>query len=308
MFQGLATVTNANLVDPWGVSFTATSPFWISDNVTNMATVTTGVPVVSATTAPMVPGGPTGQVANGTARGVLVAPQPTRLPPISSSTRRPGTILAWNGGVGGTGTAVQEYSNPSASYTGLALATSGTNTYLYAANGNGSGSIDVFNSSWAPTTLTGNFKDPNLPAGYVPYNIQLIGGQLYVTYVEYNSSGDEIPSGVVDIYNTNGTFVSRFSTSPVLDAPWGITEAPSTFGSFGGDILIGNFLNGEINAFDPVKSVPSSAPSTATACPLRTRASGHSNSAPDAPVTAPMPSKSPPASTTKPMASTEKSR
>jgi uncharacterized protein (TIGR03118 family) len=248
---GLATVTNANLVDPWGVSFTATSPFWISDNVTNMATVTTGVPVVSATTAPMVPGGPTGQVANGTAGAFVVSATNTTAASFIFDTQA-GTILAWNGGVGGTGTAVQEYSNPSASYTGLALATSGTNTYLYAANGNGSGSIDVFNSSWAPTTLTGNFKDPNLPAGYVPYNIQLIGGQLYVTYVEYNSSGDEIPSGVVDIYNTDGTFVSRFSTSPVLDAPWGITEAPSTFGSFGGDILIGNFLNGEINAFDPV--------------------------------------------------------
>jgi uncharacterized protein (TIGR03118 family) len=144
------------------------------------------------------------------------------------------------------------YSNPDpkASYTGLAVGTSGGSTFLYAANA--AGSIDIFDSTFARTNLTGNFTDPTLPAGYVPYNIQAIGTQLYVTYVRYDVNGDELPSGIVDIFNTDGTFARRFSSSSQLDAPWGITQAPLTFGSFGGDILIGNFLNGEINVFDPL--------------------------------------------------------
>jgi uncharacterized protein (TIGR03118 family) len=245
---GLAAVTDPSLVDPWGVAFSATSPFWISDNVTNLATVTSGAPAVSSTTQPSVPGGPTGQVNNGTAGVFLVSPGGTASSFIFDT--QAGTILAWNGAVGGTGTAVQEYGNSNASYSGLAIATSGGNSYLYAANS--AGTIDVFNSSWALTSLAGNFTDPNLPAGYVPYNIQAIGTQLYVTYVIYDSMGNETPSGIVDIYNTDGTFVSRFSSSANLDAPWGITLAPAGFGAFGGDILIGNFLNGEINAFDPI--------------------------------------------------------
>ena len=79
----------------------------------------------------------------------------------------------------------------------------------------------------------------------------MIDGELYVTYVIYDSQGDETPSGIVDIFDTSGNYISRFSSSAALDAPWGITLAPAAFGGFGGDILVGNFLNGEINAFDP---------------------------------------------------------
>jgi uncharacterized protein (TIGR03118 family) len=240
---GLAALTDSNLVDPWGVSFNATSPFWVSDNVTGVSTLYTGTPSITSLVV-SVPGGPTGQVNNsnssafklsdGTAANFIFDTQA-------------GAILAWNSGVGTT--AATEYSNSAASYTGLAIGTSGGNSYLYAANQ--AGTIDVFNSSFQLTSLTGSFTDPNLPAGYVPYNVQLIGNQLYVTFVVYDSSGNETPSGIVDIFNTDGTFVSRFSSSSQLDAPWGITLAPSGFGIFGGDILVGNFLNGEINAFDP---------------------------------------------------------
>jgi uncharacterized protein (TIGR03118 family) len=241
---GLATVTDPNLIDPWGVSFSATSPFWISDNVTNLATLYTGTPTINSTVV-SVPGGPTGQVNNGNTAAFVLSDSKSANFIFDTQA---GTISAWNSGIGTT--AVTEYSNSSASYTGLAIGTSGANTYLYAANA--AGSINVFNSSFTPVTLAGNFTDPNLPAGYVPYNIQLIGTQLYVTYVIYDSMGNETPSGIVDVFNTDGTFVSRFSSSSLLDAPWGITLAPSTFGIFGGDILIGNFLNGEIDAFDPI--------------------------------------------------------
>jgi uncharacterized protein (TIGR03118 family) len=242
--SGLATLTDPNLVDPWGVSFTATSPFWVSDNHTNLATLYAGTPSITSLVV-SVPGGPTGQVSNPNSSAFLLSNSKSASFIFDTQA---GTISAWNSGAGTT--AVTEYSNSSASYTGLALGTSGGNTYIYAANM--AGTVDVFNSAFAPTTLTGNFTDPGLPAGYVPYNIQLIGSQLYVSYVKYNSSGNEIPSGIVDVFNTNGTFASRFSSNSALDAPWGITLAPPSFGVFGGDLLIGNFLNGEINAFDPV--------------------------------------------------------
>jgi len=239
---GLAQLTDPNLVDPWGVSFSATSPFWISDNVTGLATLYTGTPTINATVVD-VPGGPTGQVNNGNTSAFILSNSKSASFIFDTQA---GTILAWNSTIGST--AATEYSNPNASYTGLASGTSGGNTYLYAANGNGAGSIDVFNSSFALVSLAGSFTDPSLPAGYVPYNVQLIGTQLYVTYVVYDSMGNETPSGIIDIFNTDGTFSSRFSSSAQLDAPWGITLAPS---AFGGDILVGNFLNGEINAFNP---------------------------------------------------------
>ena len=241
---GLAIDTDPNLIDPWGVSFSATSPFWVSDNVTGLATLYTGAPAINSTVV-SVPGGPTGQVNNGNTAAFILSDSKSANFIFATQA---GTVLAWNSGIGTTAATV--YSNGTASYTGLAIGTSAGNTYLYAANA--AGSITVLNSSFAPVTLTGNFTDPSLPAGYVPYNIQLIGTQLYVTYVQYDSMGNEIPSGIVDVYNTNGTFASRFTSSALLDAPWGITLAPTSFGSFGGDILIGNFLNGEINAFDAV--------------------------------------------------------
>jgi uncharacterized protein (TIGR03118 family) len=244
---GNAALTDPNLVDPWGVSFSGTSPFWISDNVTNLATLYTGTPTINSTVV-SVAGGPTGQVNNGNTSAFVLSDGKSANFIFDTQA---GTIVGWNGSL--VGAPAPEYSNSAASYTGLAIDTSGTNTYLYAANQ--AGSIDVFNSSFSNvngTTFAGKFVDPNLPAGYVPYNIQAIGSDLYVTYVVYDSGGNETDSGVVDIYDTSGNFISRFSTGGPLDAPWGITLAPTTFGAFGGDILIGNFLNGEINAFDPV--------------------------------------------------------
>lgn len=244
---GNAALTDPNLVDPWGVSFSGTSPFWISDNVTNLATLYTGTPTINSTVV-SVAGGPTGQVNNGNSSNFVLSDGKSANFIFATQA---GTIVGWNSSL--VGPPAPEYSNSAASYTGLAIGTSGTNTYLYAANQ--AGSIDVFNSSFTNvngTTFAGKFVDPNLPAGYVPYNIQAIGSDLYVTYVVYDSGGNETDSGIVDIYDTSGNFISRFSTGGPLDAPWGITLAPSTFGAFGGDILIGNFLNGEINAFDPV--------------------------------------------------------
>lgn len=240
---GLAAQTDTNLINPWGVAFSPTGPFWVSDQGSSLSTLYDGagnrIPLVVT-----VPGGPTGQVFNTTTGFVL--PNGSKASFLFDTLG--GNIVGWNGAA--KTTAVTVATTPGATYTGLALASTGGNNYLYAANA--AGTIDVFNSSFARTTLTGNFTDPQLPGGYVPYNVQNIGGQLYVTYVKYDAMGNELPSGIVDVFNANGTFASRLSSSTALDAPWGLALAPSTFGSYGGDLLIGNFLNGEINAFDPI--------------------------------------------------------
>jgi uncharacterized protein (TIGR03118 family) len=243
---GLANTTDPNLVNPWGISFTATSPFWVADQGSGVSTLYDGagninslVVAIPGGTTP--PSGPTGTVSNSTT-GFLVGGTPAHF--IFDTLN--GTIAAWASGT----TAVTEATTPGAIYTGLALATSGANSYLYAAN-SAAGTINVFNSSFAPVTLTGNFTDPSAIPGYVPFNIQLIGSQLYVTYADLGPGGNPIPgsTGYVDVFSTNGTFVQRLATGGGLDAPWGITLAPAGFGEFSNDLLVGNFGNGEIDAY-----------------------------------------------------------
>jgi uncharacterized protein (TIGR03118 family) len=249
---GLANNTDPNLVNPWGVSFSATSPFWVSNQGTGTTTLYDGAGnliEVGGNPSITIPGGtsgtagPTGQVNNGTT-GFLVNGSAAHF--IFANLN--GTISAWNSGA----SAVTMATTAGATYTGLALASSGGNNYLYAANSTYlTGTIQVFNSSFQPVTLTGNFTDPNGLAGYVPFNIQLIGGELYVAYALLNADGSSQPGGYVDIFNTDGTFKSRFATGGVLNAPWGFAVAPAGFGDLGGDLLIANNGDGTINAFTP---------------------------------------------------------
>jgi len=238
---GLAATTDPNLLDPWGLAFSATSPFWVSDQASGSATLYDGAGNITALVVTVPGGNPTGQVFNSTTSFALPSGGATNF--IFDTLN--GTIAARSTG----NTAVTVVNTPGAVYTGLALASSGGANYLYAADD--TGQIHVFNSSYAPVALAGNFTDPNLPAGFVPYNIQLIGSILYVTYAQLGAHGAALPGGFVDEYNTDGTFVERLTSSSQLDAPWGITLAPAGFGSFGGDLLVGNFGNGEINAFNP---------------------------------------------------------
>ncbi len=243
---GMAANTDPNLINPWGVAFSATSPFWVSNQGTGTATLSDG----AGTTIPLVvtvpggatpPSGPTGQVFNGGTGFDL----PNNSPAHFIFDTLNGTIAGWNGGT----TAVTMSTIKGAVYTGLALASSGGNSYLYAADS--TGTVRVFNSSYQQVNLAGNFTDPNALPGYVPFNVQTVGSSLYVTYAKLTPMGTPLPGGFVDIFNTDGTFVKRFATGGALEAPWGITLAPSNFGQFGNDLLIGNFGNGEINAYDP---------------------------------------------------------
>ncbi len=247
----LANNTDPNLVNPWGVSFSATSPFWVSDQGTGVTTLygATGSPVSLVVTIPgpsTPPTGPTGTVFN-SSTGFLL-PKGNAASFIFDTLN--GTIAAWNGGQGTT--AVTMATTPGAVYTGLAQDSTSGSTYIYAANS--TGNIHVFNALWSDVTSTmfaGKFVDPNLPPGFVPFNIQNIGGNLYVTYAQLTPMGTPLPGGFVDEYDANGNLIARIATGGPLSAPWGITLAPSSFGPFSNDLLIGNFGNGEILAYDP---------------------------------------------------------
>jgi uncharacterized protein (TIGR03118 family) len=243
---GMAATTDPNLKDPWGVSFSPTSPIWVSDRGTGVSTLYNGIGTPSQLVVTVPPGtpatGPTGQVfAGGTNFRLNGNPVNFIFDTLG------GTIDAWNGGTTATITAT----TPGANFTGLALA----NNTLYAANFKAGGGINVFDSSFAPTTLAGNFTDPNLPSGYAPFNIQNVNGKLYV---EYGKLTPGVPvalpggGGYVDEFDTNGNLIRRLASNGPLNSPWGVTAVPGTgFNGFAaGDLLIGNFGNGQINAFD----------------------------------------------------------
>jgi uncharacterized protein (TIGR03118 family) len=257
--QGLGQITDPNLVNPWGVSFSATSPFWVSNQGTGTSTlytvtaggvVTQNGLIVTIPQAATPPRGPTGQVSNSTT-GFLVGTTPASF----IFANLDGSISAWNGSAG---TTAQLKVNPAAGsvYTGLAIANPASGPLLYAAN-SGQGRIDVYNGSFVLQNLGANaFRNPQLPAGLVPFNVQNIGGQIYVTYAIPGQAARTVDegSGAVAIFDLNGNFIRQVTAGGKLASPWGITLAPTSFGEFGGDLLIGNFndAHGEINAFDPV--------------------------------------------------------
>jgi uncharacterized protein (TIGR03118 family) len=243
---GMAKTTDPNLANPWGVSFSSGSPFWVSDNKTGLATLYDGagdiVPLV-VTVPP--PGGaaPTGQVFNGNSAN------------FSGShfifATEGGTIASWTGGT----SAALSYTSPVGGvYKGLAMASSSQGTFLYATDFH-NGAIDVLDSNFAKVTLSGSFTDPSLPAGYAPFNIETIGGKLYVTYaVQDAAKHDDVAGsghGIVDVFDLQGNFLQRLISNGPLNSPWGMAIAPTGFGNFGNDLLVGNFGNGIINAFDP---------------------------------------------------------
>jgi uncharacterized protein (TIGR03118 family) len=264
--QGSAEEFDPNLKDPWGLSFSTKSPFWISDQASdvNGSSVTTlynvdgisgAVSVLGAFgilnqggATPSATNGPTGQV-NTSAPGITTSSTDFPLNGQKAAfifANMDGSISAWNGGPHATIKA----SVAGASFTGLAIANDKTGAvFLYAADQN-SQNIDVFNSQW---TMTAQLTDPNgLPTGFNSFNVQNLNGLLYVTY-----TNQSIPSGgIVDEFKPDGRFVKRLIDDPAglwLDNPWGLAIAPSTFGKFGGDLLVGNNGgNNWINAFDPV--------------------------------------------------------
>lgn len=253
---GVARITDPNLVNPWGQAATATSPLWVADNTSNVSTVYTGVdgsiPVVSSLVVSIPAGNPSGIVANQTA-GFVVTTKLGSAPANFIFDSESGVLSAWSGKVSGTSAGV-EHTSRQAVYKGLALASVGATPYLYATNFRRA-RIDVFNDQFQRVRWHGAFRDPQIPAGYAPFNVQLLNGDLYVTYAKQDrAKHDDVAgpgNGYVDIYSTSGVLMDHLIAGGDLNSPWGLVIAPSTFGTFAGDLLVGNFGDGAIHAYDP---------------------------------------------------------
>ena len=309
---GVAAVQDPNLVNPWGIAESSSSPFWISDNGTGVSTLY-NVPGASNTPVSINPlvvsiptppdplgasGAPTGTVFNidgGMNGGFVVSGFGKNGAAASASAiflfaTEDGTIVGWNPGVNPKGfdpTKAGTYgiiavdnsgnnftqSNPAlqtgAVYKGLTIAGNSTpifasdpasTTVLYTTNFR-AGQVEAYDPNFKAINLpAGAFSDPNLPKGYAPFNVQLLGGKIYVTYAKQNATRhDDVAGrghGFIDVYNLDGTpglagGNQRLASRGALDSPWGLAIAPASFGSLAGDLLVGNFGNGFINVFNP---------------------------------------------------------
>ena len=245
--------TDADLVNPWGISYPPTGPFWVSDNGTGKSTLYSVDPATNATTknglVVAIPGvgNVTGQAFNPTAG----SGQFNRDNFLFVS--EDGTISGWRGALGTTAEVLQLASSDNV-YKGSALATISGNSYLYSANFR-AGTIDILKGDAGAPNLSGSFLDPNLPSGYAPFNVANLGGVLYVSYavkdpLNPNDEASALGNGIVDRYDLQGNLLKRVATGGSLDSPWGLAIAPASFGTFAGDLLVGNFGDGKINAFD----------------------------------------------------------
>jgi uncharacterized protein (TIGR03118 family) len=234
---------DVNLVNPWGLVSSPTSPWWPANNGSNTLTIVPATGAVNSTVV-QAAGGPTGIVWNGTSTAFPITGGAASF----IADTEDGHVLGWRSGTAALTTPAV---HAGAVYKGLALAQTANGPQLYATDFH-NGKVDVYNSQWVLQTAP-SFNDPNLPAGYAPYGIQTVGSRIFVTYAKQDAAAhDELAGagiGAVDVFDTAGTLIGRVATGGTLNAPWGIALAPTNFGSFAGDVLIGNFGDGRINAF-----------------------------------------------------------
>jgi len=248
-----------NLVNAWGIAFNPTGVVWVANNGTGTSTLYNGlgVPQALVVTIPAAPGAqgpgsPTGTVFSGS-NDFAVTNGTTSAPSRFLFVSEDGVISGWAPTVDATH-AVQAVFNQNAIYKGVAITGNGTGNFLYATDFFGA-KIDVFDATFAPVTTPGGFTDPNLPAGYAPFNIQNIGGDLYVTYAKQDPTKTTDVHGpglgIVNVFDANGNLIRRVATGGTLNAPWGVALAPASFGRFANRLLVGNFGDGTISAFNP---------------------------------------------------------
>ncbi len=255
---GLAALTDPNLVNSWGLAAGPTTPLWSNDNGTDVATVYSGgvngsapaiVPLVVR-----IPGGAgTGVVFNDQSAFTVSAggvTAPARFIFVTEA----GTLSGWAPNVPLNGEAQLKATVPGAVYKGLATLTNNQGSFLYAANFS-AGRIDVFDSNWSNVQLSGDFSDSQIPSGFAPFNVQALGGKLYVAYAKQDPERtDEVAGpglGFVDVFDSTGHLLRRLIRRGHLNAPWGLVIAPAGFGQFSGDLVVGNFGDGHIHAYDP---------------------------------------------------------
>ena len=248
---------DANLVNGWGITAGPTTPWWVANNETDTSTLYRGdgtiVPLVVS-----VPGGPTGTVFNGDANSFIVTSGAATGAARFLFANEAGEIRGWSPGVPATGststvTEVGAAAVDGADYKGLAIGSSGGNAYLYAADFHNA-KIDVYNASFVPQSWAGAFVDPGIPDGFAPFGIQNLNGMIFVTYAKQDDEAeDEVAGaglGYVSAFGTDGSFLGRVASRGALNAPWGLAWAPTSgFGKFNGELLVGNFGDGRINAY-----------------------------------------------------------
>jgi len=242
---GVAANQDPKLINPWGIASNPTGPFWVSDNgsgystLYNTAGVTQGLVVTIPAAGGKMNGPVSGQVYNATSDFSAAA---------FIFDSEDGLITAWTGGASAT-TEVDE-SASGAVFKGLAMGVSGGANFLYATNFN-AGQVEVFDKNF---TKTNSFTDASVPSGFAPFGIANIGGLLYVTFAKQDSAKhDDVPgqgNGYVDVFNPDGTLNKRLISQGALNSPWAVVQAPNGFGKVGGALLVGNFGNGWINAYN----------------------------------------------------------
>jgi uncharacterized protein (TIGR03118 family) len=256
---GLAAFTDPQLLNPWGLTASAQGPFWVADNQTGFSTLYDGagnknglvVNIPSAPGNPFTHPTPTGTVFNTDPNpadfNVTAMGQP--MASVFLFATLDGTVSGWNG----LGTdAVLAVQSPGSIFTGLAIDTSQVagNTLLYAADW-GKGTIDVFKGNFQQIDR-GAFQDPAIPSGFRPFNVQDINGTIFVTYAQFApaTGADTGTGGFVAEFTRDGVLKATLNGNGPFNSPWGVAQAPAGFGNLGGDLLVGNFGDGHINAFD----------------------------------------------------------
>ena len=271
--HGKANLTDHDLVNAWGLAASPGTnakpgtPLWVADNGSDKATLYQGKSATAVSKVGLVVhvtgAAPTGQVFNADQSAFMVKDKMGHSgSAVFLFDTENGTIDGWSPGVNPSGpspsvvTEVARNNGANAVYKGLAIATSGGKPFLYATNFR-SGRVEAYNARFKPVELPGGlFVDPRMPAGYGPFGIAEIMGKLYVTFAKQDATlHDDVAGrghGFVDVFTNSGKFVRRLVTRGALDSPWGLALAPRSFGRFGGALLVGNFGNGHINAYDPV--------------------------------------------------------
>ncbi|MGH8963100.1 MAG: TIGR03118 family protein [Jatrophihabitantaceae bacterium] len=252
---GRAAITDTHLVNAWGMSHGPNTPLWVSDNGADVSTLYSGdvggQPVAAVPLVVGTPGGaPTGQVFNDTSQFVVPG---TTSPALFIFAGENGDLSAWNQSVSPATEAVSVGHGNGAVYKGVTIAHSPFGPLLLAANFHDN-RIDVFNASFTQLPVGLLFHDRHLPRGYAPFNVAEIGDRVFVTYAKQDAARhDDVAGsghGFIDVYTDYGALLHRFASRGPLDSPWGMVVAPATFGHFAGDLLVGNFGDGRIHAYD----------------------------------------------------------
>ena len=260
--QGIATTIDPNLVNPWGIAFGPTGLLWVANNGTGTSTVYNGNGTKVPTTV-TIPGAndtqgvPTGVILNSTGDFVIVGIGPVQLPAIGPAmfifAGEDGTISAWNPSApNNSAVIVADHSATGAVYKGIAMAQNGGANFLYATNFHAN-AVDVYDKNFV---LVNSFSDAGMTAGFAPFGIANINGKLYVSYAKQKAPDNHddqagVGNGFIDVFNPDGSLSKRLVSGGALNSPWAMVIAPTGFSRFAGDLIVGNFGDGLMGAYDP---------------------------------------------------------